>query len=138
MEEKIRYGITKALFKEFGEEYSIYTESIEQGVNKPCFFVLHNETKTKKLIMGKYIISYGFEIDGLFSDKINGGINSISGRLIQAIKMIECEDGNINAEDIDFEIKDGTLKCYARYTISGRFVEDESELMENLDIKEGE
>ena len=36
MEENIANGIAASLYNEFGDEYNIYTESIEQGLFKPC------------------------------------------------------------------------------------------------------
>lgn len=35
-------SISISLNAEFGDEYTTYTESVEQGLNEPCFFcVLH-------------------------------------------------------------------------------------------------
>ena len=32
-------GISISINSEFGDEYEIYTESIKQGFNEPCFFI---------------------------------------------------------------------------------------------------
>ena len=32
-------GISVAINTEFGDGYTIYTESIEQGLKEPCFFI---------------------------------------------------------------------------------------------------
>ena len=32
-------SISISLNAEFGDEYTTYTESVEQGLNEPCFFV---------------------------------------------------------------------------------------------------
>lgn len=32
-------GIAAAISNEFGDDYTIYTEEIEQGFNEPCFFI---------------------------------------------------------------------------------------------------
>lgn len=34
---KVIDGISKAINEEFGDEYNIYTEEIEQGLKEPCF-----------------------------------------------------------------------------------------------------
>lgn len=138
MEEKIGNGITKSLFDEFDGEFSIYTENIEQGIKKPCFFVLHRSTEHKKLIMGRMIFEYGFEIKAMFSERKNSGIHSISNRITDALRVIDCDDWKINAEEIKFTNKEDIMTCWVKYVISARFEEDESELMEKLDIKEGE
>ena len=37
---KIIDGISVAINAEFGYDYEIYTESVEQGLNEPCFSIL--------------------------------------------------------------------------------------------------
>ena len=37
---KIIDGISVAINAEFGDDYEIYTESVEQGLNEPCFSIL--------------------------------------------------------------------------------------------------
>ena len=32
-------GISISLNAEFGDDYTTYTESVEQGLNEPCFFL---------------------------------------------------------------------------------------------------
>ena len=32
-------SIAISLFQEFGEEYSIYTDTVEQGLQEPCFLL---------------------------------------------------------------------------------------------------
>ena len=49
----------------------------------------------------------------------------------------ELED-RINAVRNEFKIEKGIGKATADYLISGRIVEEECQLMEKLDIKEGE
>ncbi|EMJ6349287.1 TPA: hypothetical protein KP563_003503, partial [Clostridioides difficile] len=33
-------GISIKLDKSFGNEYTIYSEDVEQGINEPCFFIV--------------------------------------------------------------------------------------------------
>ncbi len=37
---KIVDGISKAINKEFGNNYEIYTDGVEQGLNEPCFSIV--------------------------------------------------------------------------------------------------
>ena len=32
-------GVAEAVKNEFGDEYGIYTNTAEQGLNEPCFFI---------------------------------------------------------------------------------------------------
>lgn len=138
MEENITNGIAFALSQEFGDEYNIYTESIEQGLKRPCFFILHKGTKYDFLPMNRCIAYYEFELDLIINEKLNQKINSITQRVFNAIKTVDCSDGYINAFDLQLESKEGSYKIQAVYCMSGRFSESGYDLMEKLDINEGE
>ena len=45
-------SISISLNAEFGDEYTTYTESVEQGLNEPCFFVFCINP-TDRLFLGK-------------------------------------------------------------------------------------
>ena len=138
MEENIANGIAAALSQEFGDEYNIYTDSVEQGLKRPCFFILHKGTKYDFLPMNRCIAYYEFELDLIINEKFNQKINSIAQRVFNAIKRVDCSDGYINAFNLQFEANEGSYKIQAVYCMSGKFSEGEYELMEKLDINEGE
>ncbi len=138
MERSIANGIAESLYKEFGDKYNIYTESIEQGLKRPCFFILHKGTKYNFLPMNRCIAYYEFEIDLIINEKLNQNINSVAQNVFNAVKTVECSDGYINAFDLQLENKEGSYKFKAVYGMSGRFGEGRYELMEKLDLIEGE
>ena len=45
-------SISISLNAEFGDEYTTYTESVEQGLNEPCFFVFCINP-TDRVFLGK-------------------------------------------------------------------------------------
>ena len=47
-------GISIAINTEFGERYTIYTESVEQGLKEPCFFI-SCLNPTSKVFLGEQI-----------------------------------------------------------------------------------
>lgn len=138
MEESIKNGIAAALTSEFGDKYSIYTESVEQGLKRPCFFILHKGTKYDYIPMNRCIAYYNFEIDIIFNERLNQGINSIAQNIFDAVKIINCEGGKINAFNLELIVEEGKYKIEVTYCISGRFTKEEYELMEKLDMNEGE
>ena len=138
MEEKIRDGIAQALLEKFGEGYHIYSESMEQGSEKPCFFILHKSTKIEYRPMKRCIAEYEFEVRMIIGNSLNSGIYSYAEDIFEALKCIRCGEDRINAVRNEFKIEKGIGKVTADYLISGRIVEEECQLMEKLDIKEGE
>ncbi len=138
MEEKIRNGIAKALLNEFGDEYSIYTQSIEQGLKRPCFFILHKSTRYDFLPMNRCIAYYEFDVELIVNEKLNQGINEFAQRIFNAVKTVDCSDGMVNAFDLQLENGEGKYRIKAVYCMSGKFGENSYELMEKLDINKGE
>lgn len=45
-------GISEAIYEEFGDGYNIYTESVEQGLEEPCFSITVVQP-TNSLFRGK-------------------------------------------------------------------------------------
>ena len=138
MEEDLRNGIAKALSAEFGDRYKIYAQSIEQGLRKPCFFIIHKGTEYAYLPMNRCLVSFSFEVQAVLSEKKNGGISQEAERVLCALKRIDCGDGNLNAFDLKLSTVDGGFKAGVIYQMSARFKEEAGELMEKLGINEGE
>ena len=88
--------------------------------------------------MNRCIAYYEFELDLIINEKLNQKINSITQRVFNAIKTVDCSDGYINAFDLQLESKEGSYKIQVVYCMSGRFSESGYDLMEKLDINEGE
>ena len=63
---KIITGISQALDAEFNseenEEYTIYTEDVEQGLEEPCFFIFSLKPSSKQLVGNRYDRKYPFDI----------------------------------------------------------------------------
>lgn len=53
---KLIDGICRGLYNEFGEEYHIYTEKIEQRFTRPCFFVEVNRSSTQLFRGNRYLM----------------------------------------------------------------------------------
>ena len=45
-------GISASLNAEFGDDYTIYTENVEQGLKEPCFFI-SCINPTSRIFLGK-------------------------------------------------------------------------------------
>lgn len=49
-------GLAENLRRAFGEEYEVYTESVQMGAKKPCFFIECEKAEKKELLNGRYMI----------------------------------------------------------------------------------
>ncbi len=71
----------------------------------------------------------------IIGDSLNSGIYSYAEDIFEALKCIKCGKDRINAVRNEFKIEKGRGKAMVDYLISGRIVEEESQLMEKLILK---
>ena len=62
MVNKIIDAICIALSNEFGAEYKIYTDNVEQGFSNPCFYVSSINSSRNHFISKKYKSKNSFEV----------------------------------------------------------------------------
>jgi len=112
-------SISISLNAEFGDDYTIYTESVEQGLNEPCFFVCCIN-HTNKIFLGKRYfrenqccIQY-FPAD---KDRINEECNVVTERLFSCLEYITVTGDLVRGTKMKFEIVDGVLNFFVNYDL---------------------
>ena len=55
-------AVSNALYKEFGDEYKIYVDSIEQNLSRPSFFIKPLRASVNEKLMGRSFVSIPFLI----------------------------------------------------------------------------
>ena len=114
----IRYGITSALYKLFGDEYNIYIDSVEQGYKNPCFFVSLVDWYSDSLIMGREKVHTQYNITFFpeNEDEPTDECYEMIPKLKQCLRMIVTENGDIfRGIDMDAKVADGLLQFYVTY-----------------------
>ncbi len=115
---KIIDGISIAINKEFGDEYEIYTENIEQGLKEPCFSVVCRNTDTKHFLNKKYFSKNQFCIYYFPKDKAkNNECMSVIERLFDCLETIMVDGDLIRGTGMNAEIKDGIVSFEINYNI---------------------
>lgn len=113
MVNEIVNGISNAIYSEF-PNVSIYTESVEQGLSKPCFFIFPLNPSESPLIDNRAIRKIPFVIQYL--TKNESEIHSVAENLFSTLRRIELLDGNqINGLNLKYEMKDGVLHFFVEY-----------------------
>lgn len=131
-------SIAIALFQEFGEEYSIYTDTVEQGLQEPCFFIADLTTNTDRYLGSRKNNLCSFDVHYFSKAKTQRDILDVSMRLLECLTLITSVDGNsFLGTDMHTEKEDGVLHCFVNYN----FVTYESEKLDNamsdVKIKQG-
>ena len=141
---KIITGISRALDDEFnadGDEYTIYTENVEQGLDEPCFFIFKLKPSSKQLVGNRYERKYPFDIHYFPRDKenINYEINEVTERLFTALEYITV-DGIVRGTNMNAEIVDNVLHFFINFNMIVKKETTPEETMESLelDIKLGD
>lgn len=136
----ITESISISLNAEFGDEYTTYTESVEQGLNEPCFFVFCINP-TNRLFLGKryfrenqFCIQY-FPAD---ADREREECNAVAERLFSCLEYITVTGDLERGTKMKYEVVDGVLNFFVNYDLFVYKVETADameEISENVTVK---
>ena len=127
-------AIAEALFQEFGSDYEIYTEKVEQGLTEPCFMI-RCLNPTKNRFLGRcYRRTNQFSIQYIPStEEAIDECNSVIERLFECLENVILHGKPIHGAELHGEITDGILTFTVNY--DGFVLKDEEQyIMEDLEI----
>ncbi len=127
-------GVAEAVKNEFGDEYGIYTNTAEQGLNEPCFFISVLNPEIKQVLGNRYFLNSPVSVQFL-SKNNNDFINDIGSRLFDCLELITVSGDLIRGTSMSYSISDGILifnVSYGFYFFKNKQTE---EVMENMKQK---
>lgn len=133
---KIIDGISISLNAEFGDDYKIYTESIEQGLKEPCFSILC-VNPTNELFRGKrYFRKNLFCIQYFPSrkDEKYAECMEVLERIFDCLDVIKVGEDLQRGTSMHGEVVDEVLNFFVNYDMFVYQVEN-TDAMETLDLK---
>lgn len=137
---KIITGISQALDSELNaddEEYTIYTEDVEQGLEEPCFFIFSLKSSSRQLVGNRYERKYPFDIHYFpKSEDSNNEINEVTERLFTALEYISIDSGLIRGTNMNAEIVDNVLHFFVDFNMIVRKEIPKDPYMEELEMME--
>jgi len=109
-------GISIKLNQVFGDGFDIYTESVEQGLNEPCFFILLMPTSQDQVIGKRYFRRHPFDIHYFPSteDK-NKEILDVVDKLNDDFEYVTMNGDLIHGTKMHHEVVDGVLHFFVNY-----------------------
>lgn len=132
---KIIKGITDAIFTEFGDECEINTESVEQGLTSPCFFVSCINPSDDSVVGSRRLLSHLYKVQYFAKGpKINREINDVFDRMTNCLRMITVDGCRINATNATVNVSDGVMTYMVHFNMHVIEAED-YELMQELNLK---
>lgn len=122
---KIIDGISVAINSEFGDNYEIYTESVEQGLTEPCFSILCINPTNEHYLGKKYFRTNQFAIHYFpSSDETRNESFMVMGRLFDALEYITIDGDVMRGTGMRAEFVDDVLNFFINYNM---FVYKEAE-----------
>ena len=138
---KITTGISQALDAEFNsenEEYTIYTEDVEQSLDEPCFFIFSLKPSNRQLVGNRYERKYSFDIHYFPKDEenYNNEINEVTERLFTALEYISIDSGLIRGTNMNAETVDNVLHFFINFNMIVKKETEPIDTMGSLTIKQ--
>lgn len=113
---KLITGICEALNAEFGDEYSIYTEAVEQGLTVPCFFVMcanisHELYRGRRYLRKNQMCVQYFPSE---HDRQNECVDILE-RLFSSLEYITIDGDLQRGDGMRAEFEDGMMSFFINY-----------------------
>lgn len=134
MNEAIKKGIAKAIKNEFGEKYKIYDDSVKQGIEKPCFFILGKKCTFDRMLGKRAAVTFHYEIE--LRDEDRESAEAALFRMFGALDMIETEEGKLFGRNMSFSSEKDKGIFSVDYRCTVMFEEENGEYMEYLERKD--
>lgn len=132
-------GVSIKLNKLFGDEYKIYTNSVKQGLEMPCFFIKALPSSKKKLIGNRYENELNLVIHSRLEEENMEEFNNISDKLYELEYVTLLNEDMLKGYDMKTEISDGVLLFFITYKFftykETTKVNDMEELKNNEEVK---
>ena len=136
----IAQSISISLNAEFGDAYTIYTESVEQGLNEPCFFLFCINPANRIFLGKRYFRENQFCIQYLPADRDREKeeCNAVAERLFLCLEYITVTGDLVRGTKMKYEVVDGALNFFVNYDL---FIYKEAasdameEISENVTVK---
>lgn len=105
-------------FKVRKKKYTIYTESVEQSLKKPCFFIYCKDYKDEPYRGKRYKVSADIVIEYIPNEKeeyINADVNGILSALYDATELVKVDGSVLRGINRQVENADGCVVFSVKY-----------------------
>ncbi len=130
-------GIAKALSKEFGDEYTIYTDEVEHGFKEPCFFISSLALNSKQVLGKRYKNDNSFTVTYFPKKNSQKERTEVFERLCECLEYIYIGENEelIRGANMKSETSDGVLLFFIDYDLFSYKFGEKNEPMEELNYK---
>lgn len=114
-------AVTGKLNELFGDDCTIYTDAVEQGLQEPCFFVSVLESSRSPMLGRRSFQETGFCIQYIPEEgkpEKNRELNRTADLLFAGMEYIALADGDLlRGTGRSYRIEDGVLNFFVSYNV---------------------
>lgn len=134
MTEIIINGIVAAIKTTFGNNYKIYNELVEQGLNRPCFFIRQINHEQKPMLNIRYKDTYLFDISYFpKGEKVKIECSKVENKLYNILEYINVNGDLLRGSNMNSRTEEGILHFFINYTVFGMREKEKDKYMEVLE-----
>jgi len=129
-------GISIKLNQVFGDGKRIYSESVKQGLQEPCFFIAVLNPLQTQVIGNRYFRQQPFDIHYFPAVQDNNNeLQEMASDLFIALEYITLANGDlVRGKEMRYEVVDGVLHFFVDYNMYVRKIEVPADDMETLTV----
>ncbi|WP_455715437.1 phage tail terminator family protein [Anaerosporobacter sp.] len=134
---KIIIGMSQALNQEFGDDFNIYAESIEQNLDTPCFLITNIVHTHDAKLSNRYQNNNSFMVQYFpksDTDSLNE-INNVVSRLEDSLEWITVDGSKVRGTNMESNTSDNVLNFQIDYNVRTVRKSEDVERMNNLKYK---
>ena len=116
---EIIIGVSMKLNATFGEQYKIYQNDVEQGLQQPCFYLAVLNPTITPLTGQRYMSRNPLDVQYIPSDDAKKSeLYTVGWALMDALEYINLPDGTLlRGTSRNIEEVDGHLHCFVTYSL---------------------
>lgn len=133
---KIKDGIIRAIHKEFGDKYEIYPESIEQGLQEPCFYVECLNKSNEQFLNNRYFREHFFIVQYFpESNEKNSECDDVVERLFDCLEYITVDNDLVRGTQMKAEMVDDVLHFRINFNLFVHKIEQKDNKMGSYKVE---
>lgn len=136
MVEKLLGALAKSVRDAFEEKVEVYTESVHQGVVKPCFFVQCEECERVEMLNRNFFVrvhvALTYDNDG---DEKRYDAQCITAKLFDLLGVVRVGENFFNGRKIHGRWEDGKMVVRVCYDMWCAKMEEDCELIEKIEVR---
>lgn len=112
-------GISMALNAAFGDEYEIFQNDVEQGLEEPCFLIAVLQPEVAPMLGRRFIKRNPFDIQYFpTAPGRNSEMFMVAEKLIEVLDFITLPGGDLlHGTSVNYEVVDNVLHFFVNYNL---------------------